>query len=333
MKCSGCLKASKDINSIKCCGAACDKQFCSMCINIGTMSNEKKKNWRCPDCCAMKKKGGDNSLTPVRPADENITLRKKHDESPEENLHAEVKELTEEVRLLTREITSLKERLESATSSMSCCQARLEELTTSIATNDFRIKSLENRDKEVKILENKVLELQQEVNTQSQQQLCNELELAGIPESNNENLHHIALLAAKKVGVDLADDDIDWVTRAGPHIKRAVNPNSDVNSTRPIVVRFLRRSKRDQLIKASKTRRNVTSSDLDVPGKSYKIYYNERLTKENRLLFRTARSKAKEHQYAYCWVTHGKIFLKQKEGKAALHVRTFNDLTRIFCTP
>ncbi|CAB3242255.1 unnamed protein product [Arctia plantaginis] len=162
MKCSGCLKASKDINSIKCCGAACDKQFCSMCINIGTMSNEKKKNWRCPDCCAMKKKGGDNSLTPVRSADENITLRKKHDESPENNLHAEVKELTEEVRLLTREITSLKERLESATSSMSCCQARLEELTTSIATNDFRIKSLENRDKEVKLLENKVLELQQE---------------------------------------------------------------------------------------------------------------------------------------------------------------------------
>lgn len=304
-----------------------------MCINTTAMSSEKKKNWRCPDCCALKKKGGDNSLTPVRPADENITIRKKHDDSSEENLHAEVRVLTEEVRLLTREISSLKERLENATVTMSNCQVRLEELTSSIATNDSRIRHLENRDQEIKLLESHVSELHHVISEQSQRQLSNELELVGIPETNNENLHHIALLAATKVGVELVDGDIDWVTRAGSRLVRAVNPEKDANVSRPIVVRLLRRNKRDQLIKASKSRRNITSNDLEVPGKAFKVFYNERLTKENRLLFRTARAKAKEHGYSYCWVAQGKIFVRKREGKAALQIRSVNDFSNIFNQP
>ncbi|CAB3245040.1 unnamed protein product [Arctia plantaginis] len=113
------------------------------------------------------------------------------------------------------------------------------------------------------------------------------MKLAGIPECNNENLQHIALLAAKKIGVDLSDCYIDWVTRVGPRVQRGTTiTENDTTFPRPIVMRLLRRNKRDQLIKASKSRRNVTSSDLDVPGKSYKVFYNERLTKENRMLFR-----------------------------------------------
>lgn len=303
-----------------------------MCINISSMPAEKKKSWKCLDCCAKKKKGGDNSLTPVRAAEENVTFRKKCDETSEGNLHNEVRELTEEVRLLTREISSLKGRLENATLSLTGCQARLDELTTTIASNDSRIRILENRDKEVKSLENKVLELQQEVNAQHQQQLRNEIEIVGIPECNSENLHHIAFLAAKKVGVDLTECDIDWVTRAGPRVKRAITVENDSKFSRPIVVRLLRRHKRDELLKASKTRKNLSSADLDVPGKSNKIYVNERLTKENRMLFRAARAKSREHDYAFCWVTNSNIFIKQCEGKAAIPIRTFNDLCRIFNT-
>ncbi|CAB3245039.1 unnamed protein product [Arctia plantaginis] len=164
MKCNGCLKNVVNANCIKCSSQTCDKNFCSMCINVCNMSVEKKKNWRCLDCCAMKKKVGDNSLTPVRPADDNVTLRKKCNENSDDTLHVEVRQLTEEVRLLTRDIASLKGRLENATSGLTSCQARLYELASSTASNDSRLKTLEGRDKEVKLLENKAIELQQEIN-------------------------------------------------------------------------------------------------------------------------------------------------------------------------
>ena len=57
---------------------------------------------------------------------------------------------------------------------------------------------------------------------------------------------------------------------------------------RPVIVRFLRRSKRDEIIRAVKTRRNIMSARLDTPGKSLKLFYNERLAKINRELFHEA---------------------------------------------
>lgn len=330
MKCYGCLKSTKDSNYLTCLSENCQKSFCSLCINRSTLSTEKIKSWKCPDCSASQRKGGDNSTTPVRSAlSDNVTKRKKVD-AQDSSTNSEVKELIEEVRILTQEISCLKKHLEEATISLINCQSKLEELTSSISVHDKRITVLEDREREVKLLNSKVSDLRQELSVQAQYQLRNELELAGIPENANENPHHIALLAVRKVGVDLNDSDIDWVTRVGPRVKSALAADQKPNFPRPIVVRLLRRSKRDQIIKAAKSRRNISSGDIEIPGTSQKIYYNERLTKENRLLFRAARAKCKEQGYIYCWCTQGTIYVKQREGKPALSVRTQDDLLRIF---
>lgn len=333
MKCNGCLKTTKDTNYLKCSSVACGKNFCSLCINQPNISADKKKTWQCPDCCATQKRGGDNSLTPVRSMDDYVTKRKKTDTTMDTNTNSEVRELVEEVRLLTQEIHLLKDQLQNATISLTACHAKLEELSSSITANDTRIKYLESRDQETRLLEARVVELQAEVNAQAQNQLSNELELAGIPEYENENLHHIALLAAKKVGVDLEDRDLDWVVRAGPRVKSALLPEHNKTFSRPVVVRLLRRNKRDQIIKAARARKNITSADLGVPGTPRKVFYNERLTKINRVLFREARAKCKEFGYSFCWCTHGNILVKQHEGKPTILIRTQTDLLRTFKPP
>ncbi|CAG5051590.1 unnamed protein product [Parnassius apollo] len=43
----------------------------------------------------------------------------------------------------------------------------------------------------------------------------NEVEIVGIPENLGENLNYTILVAATKLGVDLEDKDLDWVTRVG----------------------------------------------------------------------------------------------------------------------
>lgn len=295
------------------------------------MSKERRISWKCPDCCALIKKGGDNTSTPARAANDsqNVTLRKKSVQPPSDPTNSEVKELTAELRLLTKEISSLKQRLEVATESLTRCHERLDELGVAVAANESRIQAVETSTKEILELKCTVSQLQKELNSQAQGNLCNEVEISGIPESQNENLHHILLLATRKIGIDINDSDIDWVSRVGGR-KSVTRSDDDLKAPRPIVARLLRRSKRDQVLRASKSRKNITSTDLEIPGSPYKVYFNERLTKENRMLFRDARTKSKANGYAYCWCSRGSIYVRQREGKAATQISSFGDLNRLF---
>ncbi|KAG7311975.1 hypothetical protein JYU34_001401 [Plutella xylostella] len=92
---------------------------------------------------------------------------------------------------------------------------------------------------------------------------------------------------------------------------------------------MLRRTKRDEVIKAFKTRRNISNKDIEVDGPTLKIFCNERLTKENRLLFREARGRSKQLGYAYCWCHHGTIFVRQRDGKPSKLIQSRDDLDRI----
>ncbi|CAG4958156.1 unnamed protein product [Colias eurytheme] len=332
MKCSGCLKVFKDNNSVKCTLKSCGKIFCQLCINANGLTAEQKNKWECPICSSAQKRGGDNSNTPVRSTSDSqfITMRKK-DSSITEVTGNDVKELTSEIRRLTQEFSSIKQRLEDATQSLIICNERIEMLEGKVTANESRIKILECNNREINVLKATISNLQSDLNLQAQQHLRNEIELAGIPETAYENLHHIALLASRKVGVELSDQDIDWVMRAGPRISKEKSTTSHKGKLpRPVVIRFHRRSKRDEILKSAKSRKNINSADLNIPGEASKIYYNERLTKENRLLFREARSKYKLFGYAFCWCSNGNVYVRQREGKNAIHIRTQNDLHSIF---
>ncbi|CAG9136918.1 unnamed protein product [Plutella xylostella] len=199
-------------------------------------------------------------------------------------------------------------------------------------TADSRLKKLESREIQVLELQATVSELKSNLNLQAQNQLKNELEISGVPEHTNENLHHVLLVAARKVGVSLEEHDVDWISRVGP--KRpaaapATDPDTASRLPRTIVVRMLRRTKRDEVIKAFKTRRNISNKDIEVDCPTLKIFCNERLTKENRLLFREARGRSKQLGYAYCWCHHGTIFVRQRDGKPSKLIQSRDDLDRI----
>ncbi|CAG9136278.1 unnamed protein product [Plutella xylostella] len=337
MKCSGCQTESKDLNYYTCSNSSCKDVYCSTCSKTPTMSTSRQKLWVCPSCCAKTKKGGDNTNTPIRGSNEssnlNVAPRNKPIAPPsqknEENSGNELKELTGEVRRLTQLISSLKDKLDEATQSLSKCHVRLEELASSMVAADDRIRKLEIRDLELSELKSSVVLLNQQLNSQAQNHLKNEIEISGLPENTNENLNHTVLLISKKIGVELQDREIDWVTRVGPR-RLPLSGENKSNFPRPVVVRLLRRSLRDQMIKAAKSRKNLNSSDFDIQGATLKVFLNERLTKENRLLFREARILSKEKNYAYCWINQGNIYVRQKEGKPAKHILCHEDLERVF---
>lgn len=247
-----------------------------------------------------------------------------------ESSGTEVSQLTEQLKVLVVEFSSVKTKLDELTQSLSSTNNKMSEVMSKIAATEERLKYLEKRDTEVESLQVTVLQLQEDLRGQAQSYLRNEIEIVGIPEESTENINSIVLAAARKIGVDLEDRDLDWANRVGPRRSpvSAALPTEGARLPRPIVVRFLRRFKRDQVLKASKIQKNLTSTDLGITGASHRVFFNERLTKENRILFRDTRIRAKEHGYAFCWCNQGIIYVRQREGNPALPISSNASLDR-----
>ncbi|CAG9134055.1 unnamed protein product [Plutella xylostella] len=167
-----------------------------------------------------------------------------------------------------------------------------------------------------------VHQLQETIDSQAQRLVQNEIELIDVPETPNESIYHVVDILAKKIGVELKDVDIDEAYRTGPRRMRTENADKQ---PRPLVVRLLRKKKRDEILKAAKTRKNISSSDI-VPGTSNKIYINERLTTKNRHLFREARLRARQYRFRFCWIKDGRILVRKEENKPAISIRSIADL-------
>ncbi|XP_028173322.1 uncharacterized protein LOC114362227 [Ostrinia furnacalis] len=248
------------------------------------------------------------------------TLKSKMaDEHPSPN--TDMTSLLAELRQLRNELSEVKQQNLDIKKEMSSISDTLHQ------TLKEHSKQMERAKLEIADLKTTVVILQQQIASQEQESMKNHLEIVGLAERDNENLYHIVMTASHKIGVDLTESDIDEVVRVGARSRQTTKRSSQNNSLRPrpIVVKLTRKKKRDDVMNAAKTRRNVTSEGL-VDGEPTRIFFNERLSKENRNLFREARTRASEHGFRYCWTRNGYIFVRKADNKPAIRISTHKDL-------
>ncbi|KAI5651886.1 hypothetical protein NE865_00223 [Phthorimaea operculella] len=222
-----------------------------------------------------------------------------------------------EIRLLRNDILDVKNQISAVSLNFSMQNAEFEE-------------KIDKQEKEIALLKEALAEFRSTAAQQEQYNVRNELEVVGIPEQNNENLTHIILLSSKKLGVELQAADIDEVRRVGTKQHEAGPAKKSL--PRPIVVKLLRKSKRDEMVAASVVRKNLTTEGI-VTGTADRIYLNERLSASNRKLFREARIRSKLHNFKHCWVRNGVIYVRKftntKDRKCqAFSIRSEEDLLK-----
>lgn len=329
--CASChnLIRPKD-ESIACTRAKCDKRYHKdTCIGGAAPRLNELISWLCPQCKFHSKRGGETSETLVKvPAvpnlqspDMNVTVRSKKG-LPEPDFQA----LTTEIRLLREDVSSFNAKLDNVSSAMSTIREQMDTVVARMACTEERVTELEERYlQETTALKYHIQKLEGQLSTQAQTYLRNEVEFIGVPEYPNENLTHIALVAANKIGVDLGENDIDWVLRAGVS-RKPTSSDSTTNFARPVVMRLLRRAKRDEFIKCVKTRKSITTKDLGIDNQAKRVFFNERLTRDNRELFRECRNRAAAAGYKFCWTSSGTIFLRKCEGCPAIRIRSVAEL-------
>lgn len=344
---SSCAACRNEITSHKLKCSSCGVNYHPECVNIldfRKLSKDVVMGWKCP-ACQSKVPKKDNSDTPVRSSTaasgaaadtskSNVTLRAQN-RAPDKRSQSQVSTpdndpltaLTREIRLLREDMTEVKTHLKNLTSCVTLCTSRLDDLEGKLISSDARIRALEGKEAENVLLHRRVIQLEEQLNFQAQTSLRNEIEILGINEQPNENLAHIVHVIATKIGVTLAEADVDDVLRVGPR-RFASDATADAPLPRPVVLRFVRRLKRKEFLRAAKSRRSITSADIEVAGRARKLFINERLTKTNRYLFRQARQLKARQGYKYCWTNDGHILIRKKEHSPVITIQRAADIDR-----
>lgn len=238
--------------------------------------------------------------------------------------------LAEEIRLLRVEMASARSEMTSFRQEIAQLNLNMADFNKRVDAVEVRVSQIEQQIANNNVTENTTLvdtidQLKADLNDREQEELLNDIEIAGVPENSGENVVHLTSLIIKKIGIDINENDVVSADRKGP--KR----DGDRHRHRSIKVRLARRALRDDILRAARVRRGADTSGV-LDGKPQRIYINEHLTRTNRLLFYQAREEGRSRNWRFIWTRGGRIYARQDAGSHVQRIRTESDIKRIFCS-
>lgn len=235
---------------------------------------------------------------------------------------AEVNKILTAISGLSKDNASIKESLKE-------CNTRLGDIDKALNAMDERQESFDGR---LKILEEcvaeypssseKIIMLENKLALMEQQARENNIEISNVPERRGENLITIFTHLGGIINYKISPTDITSLHRV---------PHANTKDSRPknIIVKFASRMTRDNFIAAFRSKKGITSENLAITGPPHKIYLNEHLTLQNKILFRETREKARMREYRYVWVKHGIILARKNDTSAVIAIRSLPDIKKL----
>lgn len=145
------------------------------------------------------------------------------------------------------------------------------------------------------------------MNKLEQYSRLNCIEIQGIPESKNEDVLTVVARLHRALDVDFQKNSIDACHR--------LRAKPGAGQHKAIIVKYVSRLLKEEVIKARKVRRTLCLRDLELDGQigdmETPIYINESLTGKNKLLLFKCREQAKKEKIKFVWVKNGKIYMRK----------------------
>lgn len=309
-KCKSCNRVTKQRQvKIKC--NDCDSLFHGSCVNMSeedvTFMQAENEIFRCDNCkktrresmrfeSAVEKSGGRNN-------DVIMLLREMQEDSKKQFKHLE----------------------DELGNSVENCHAGILELRTMFDEQSKIIKAYEEKfeamSQENTHLKKRVKALESELDNTEQYSRVNCLELNGIPETKTENVYDVIKSVGNALGMDITEEQIDACHRMG---------SKQEGKKRGIIVKFTRRTVKEEMLSKRKVKRNFNTHDLGFRGTAADVVYiNESLTPVRRKILNAARALKKEKGYTYVWVKNGRIFLRKNDGDPAIVATSVEQLASL----
>lgn len=155
---------------------------------------------------------------------------------------------------------------------------------------------------------------------------CN-VEIRNLTERHNENLAGVIQNISKILKVNIAETDLISVHRV-PHAHK--HTDGAKQPPKNVIVKFHSRILRNNIIAAAhKHRGGISTEMLQLPGTPTKIYVNEHLTLQKKMLFRKTKDQCKTKNYKYCWIKNAAIMARKEDNSPVLFIKTELDIESI----
>ncbi len=219
------------------------------------------------------------------------------------------KMMDEKWRTLQAENEALKQWVKSETEEL---VKKITDLQEDNREKQRRIERLEyeNRQK-AKVIE----ELNTKYDELEQSRYAKDVQLVGLPESNNEEeeLKKILKMSKDKMGIKLKGSDIEGFHRLG---------KKNEKRSRDIIITFKEKKTRE----AFHEQRKKISQSKDI---TQNIYINDHLTDFRKGLFYRARQLAKHKKIYMAWTQKGNVLIRKEENGKVIQVTSYSDMNSL----
>lgn len=309
--CISCNELLPEDGSFAKCAECDDCYHFDSCSDASKGKGEgSKKTWKCESCSTSKTRSGKSRTK--RDADVGKTLQEINKKLSE---LMTVKENVDSLMTMKEKVDTLmtvKTTVDSIESSVQMMSDNYDEVLKEMKQQSKDIADLKRRVVKIETDNDsqEVQKLKQEVNRLEQYNRRHNLEIHGLPRSDNEDLLcNINGLAKHLKLQELSEGDVDGIHRL---------PAKD-GKIPAVLVRFVSRMTRDHWLKQRGYLRE-TKSDV-------RLFDN--LTAQNKRLLWMMRSKAEEKHYQFAWQKDGRMYVRKKQGERAIKIECEQDLDMI----
>ncbi|XP_026315972.1 uncharacterized protein LOC113227299 [Hyposmocoma kahamanoa] len=146
----------------------------------------------------------------------------------------------------------------------------------------------------------------------------NNIDIKGVPVTQSENLFQIFAKLGDHIKCTIPKENINYVARIPMR-------HDKVNKT--IIVSVHNRYQKEDFVAAAKNF-TIIPTDLKLPGVN-RIFINDHLTLEDKLLLNKAKTLAKEKYFEFTWVKGCKIYARKSPTSHVITIKSEADLKKL----
>lgn len=310
--------------------SSCQGHFDFPCAGISENGyrklGDRRNTWRCATCKAT----GSSSPRPgSAKALASADLEKVMEDlrsltvqlAPLPSMIETVKLIQSDLKSLKADIADLKllkSDIADVKASTEFVQYSVDTLTGQVGTLDKEVQELKKSKDDIAILQRQVSDLRSMAREQDQRARMNNMEIKGVPMTNSENLFTLVSKIGNIIQCPISKDQINYIARV---------PSRGNKTIKSIVVSVHNRYQKDDFVAAAK-KLTITAADLGLQGAT-RVFINDHLTVDNKILLNKAKALAKEKNFAFTWVKGSKIFMRRNPTSPIMAIKTEGDLKKL----
>lgn len=250
-----------------------------------------------------------------------------------DGIYSELKRLSTQMELLPSlaasikavqkqlaELKSMRAEFSELKGSVEFFHESIKEVSARVAGLEQEVVELNKTKEDVRTLEKRCMKFETYHHDNEQRFRMNNIEVKGVPLLSSENLFHILAKIGEKINCQIPREQISYIAR--------VPMRSDSNN-KTIICSVVNNYLKQDFVSAARKLKNLSAIDLGLPGNN-KIYINDHLTTDNKILLNKTKTFAKERGYDYVWVQSCKIFIRKNSTSPKHQIKSEQDLKKFF---